>query len=471
MPPPTNIDAANAVNITVLPYSITQDVFDAGTTYTVWYKYTATFTGMLGIYGLGDLVTYKPTLRIFGPNDSTLSSGLSDAQNRPAQLYVTTGETWFFRFTTNAGNPNPANLQVSVLALTTQEITLGSLLINDDTPGFPGIILSASDGTVINTAGIIAAGEYGDAILSPTPYYALTDIDDFTVKVYNQSFSLLSTIVPLGGQTDEALIRANRTLGLIYIASKNGSDNWVLQSIDSSGTASAALSTITIGLSSTFVKSMALNNTGTKVYINNLNIIKVWDIAGSSFDADLLTGPVNHSPMDILVLSDNTILIIWVLSATGSVQVGHYSSLGAQINLWDYGTGNETTLFQHIALAIPAEELTYFFLWTHPNNAGTSRFRKVQISDGVTVLDYTIPEFETGVYNPGATDTPTARFGPSASCPFFLLADINTPNPLSGIYQIVPDKRNDTLWVSFDPEETEDVAIPDPFFKTGLIGK
>lgn len=44
-------------------------------------------------------------------------------------------------------------------------------------------------------------------------------------------------------------------------------------------------------------------------------------------------------------------------------------------------------------------------------------------------------------------------------------------NPLSGIYEVIPWKRNDTLWVDFDPEETEDVKIPRPFARTGLIGE
>lgn len=51
------------------------------------------------------------------------------------------------------------------------------------------------------------------------------------------------------------------------------------------------------------------------------------------------------------------------------------------------------------------------------------------------------------------------------------------PNPIvptnanSGIYRIVPDKRNDTLWDSYSPKRTKDKKIPDPFVQTGLIGK
>lgn len=44
-------------------------------------------------------------------------------------------------------------------------------------------------------------------------------------------------------------------------------------------------------------------------------------------------------------------------------------------------------------------------------------------------------------------------------------------NPLSGIYEVIPLKRDDTLWVDFDPEETEDVKIPRPYVKTSIVGE
>jgi hypothetical protein len=40
----------------------------------------------------------------------------------------------------------------------------------------------------------------------------------------------------------------------------------------------------------------------------------------------------------------------------------------------------------------------------------------------------------------------------------------------SGIYKIVPDKRNDTLWVDAALETTQDVKIPDPFASMAYLG-
>ena len=43
--------------------------------------------------------------------------------------------------------------------------------------------------------------------------------------------------------------------------------------------------------------------------------------------------------------------------------------------------------------------------------------------------------------------------------------------PSGGIYILVPGKRSDTLWSSFDPDEEIEVKIPNPTIKTGLIGE
>jgi hypothetical protein len=41
----------------------------------------------------------------------------------------------------------------------------------------------------------------------------------------------------------------------------------------------------------------------------------------------------------------------------------------------------------------------------------------------------------------------------------------------SGIYKIVPGKRNDTLWVDVDADTTRDVKKPNPFVKLPLVGE
>ncbi len=45
------------------------------------------------------------------------------------------------------------------------------------------------------------------------------------------------------------------------------------------------------------------------------------------------------------------------------------------------------------------------------------------------------------------------------------------PNEFSGIYKLVPGKRQDTLWTDVDAGTERDVKIPNPFIRTGFIGE
>ncbi len=562
MSAPTNISAGTAIDITTLPYTITQTVDDAGTTYTVWYKYTFAATGVIGIWGFGDLVTYKPTLDIYGPNSSVSHSDIGSAQNLPTQLSGTIGDEYFFKFTTNGGNPTPANLQISVLEAPNDAIIAGSILVNDDTPDFPAVIISPVDGSILKFITPFPAGEQGDSILSGTVYYVVADGNDGSVKVYDQTFLELANLTPSGDGFD-ALIRANWTLGKIYMISPNGSNNWILQQINSDGSVPADLSTITAGQSSALVNAFCVANDGNLVYItaNSPAKIRTWSISGNAFVTDLVAAITGYSINDILVLEDDSILALYIRTSTGSVIVIQYDPTGAVLNTYDFGTSNVHTTFQHITYALDSPDS--FWVWTHPTGGslGLSRFRNILISDGSTVTDLIIPEYETGVYNAAVTGSPLARFGPSLSCPFFLVGaptgtitvnkvvvggsegdsfDFTTdgltpstfsledgdsqvfsdlppgiygivedaaegfttiytisnddPNdaivitgsesiivtvtntaaiPLSGIYKIVPRSRktNDTVYTSLSPVETTDVEIPDPFFKTGLVGQ
>lgn len=51
------------------------------------------------------------------------------------------------------------------------------------------------------------------------------------------------------------------------------------------------------------------------------------------------------------------------------------------------------------------------------------------------------------------------------------VTNTQTPNQRSGIYKIVPGKRNDTLWNDLNAETTTDVKIPNPRIRTGLFGE
>src|SRR6266478_6801054 len=110
---PTNISAATAIDIGILPYATTQDVRDSGTNYTVWYKYIANATKEIGIWAFGTVSGYQPRIQVFSPNATTSYLDI-DGTNVPIQIPVTEGQTYFFKIISSTGNgPNPAILTLS----------------------------------------------------------------------------------------------------------------------------------------------------------------------------------------------------------------------------------------------------------------------------------------------------------------------------------------------------------------------
>jgi hypothetical protein len=143
VPAPTNTSAGTATDFGTLPYSGSQNAHDAGTTYTVWYKYTPATSQMISVFGFGDLVTYRPTITVFtGVGATPVGIGVT---NKPVQVYVNSGSTYWFRFVPNGGNPTPAVLLLEAEAFVPEAIPSGAILVNDDTDGAPGAIVSSVD--------------------------------------------------------------------------------------------------------------------------------------------------------------------------------------------------------------------------------------------------------------------------------------------------------------------------------------
>lgn len=420
MPAPTNISAGTAIDITSLPYSNTQTVDDAGTTYTVWYKYTFDIDKVIGIFCWGT-APYTTKYDTYGPNSSVIHTDVAQTQNRPIQLQGAAGDTYYIKIAPSSGNPSPAVLDIAVEEAPSDAIVDGDIAINDDTSGFPCVILDSATGAVRRFEFPVCAGEQGDSLLTNPPAYLLADGNDFPkVVLYDTDFAEVTRITPAGTDADP-LIRANKTLDLFYVMSRDsGTGEWIVQSVDKSGT-TATITTITGSVAPSLRRSFCINSTATKVYVDTSGAIKVWNIAGVSFDADLAAAIASYTPRDILELNDGTVLVLYVNVGTGDVQVKHYDTGGSTLNTYALGTST-ATLFQHLAYS--TDNSTTFWAWTHGTggNAGKTRLQNITVATGVAGTDYYIPEFETGAYQVAAANPPLARFGPSFSCPVFLVA-------------------------------------------------
>src|SRR5688500_16232274 len=104
MPAPTNTSATTATDLGTLPASVSQNVHDSGTTYEVWHKFTAPAgVTVVGVFGFGDLTTYRPTIRPYnGPAGAPTALLSIGAENKPIQFPVTPGTEYFLKCTPNA---------------------------------------------------------------------------------------------------------------------------------------------------------------------------------------------------------------------------------------------------------------------------------------------------------------------------------------------------------------------------------
>ena len=429
MAAPTNTTALTAVAIPSLPYSVTQTVDDAGTTYTVWYSYTAVAGDVeIGIFGFGDLVVYQPTTVTFlGPAAAPVQylGGLF-ALNRPVQIPVTPGTTYYFRFSPNAGNPTPSVLTLAVERGAQLALQAGLIFVNDDTDGFPGVLIDPNTSAAHRFIYPFVPGEAGDILPDGTLLYA--DAWNGVLKLYDTAFTEMLTITDDIGFS--VALRAQQALNRFY-AGKDQSPA-VVTVYDSAG---ALLSTHTL-TGHAGISGIAANNAGTILYHTRGDLadpINRWDLVADADLTNLVAGVAAHRVWDLLVLADDTIIASYLNASGTSVFARHYSAAGSLLLSYaattsDYPAGT----LPRLAYGLDSSS---FWMWHHPDDAiGMSRFREIRVSDGSILTSIDVVEYEGGVYQLAATATPLERFGHSFSCPFVILREAlpsacPAPNP------------------------------------------
>ena len=502
MAAPANNDWTTATNIASLPYSNTQsDIHDAGTTYSVWYKYTAASATerVIGIFGFGDLTVYRPTVEVY-----TISGGIPvrylsslNGINKPIQIPVSNAITYYFKFIPNAGNPTPAVLTLDVRRANRNSISVGSIFVPDDVnfgstiaEGLPGIFLSSLDGDDYNVLNFISPlpnainNGTGDSLASTGRYLLSDDYVDFNMKLYDNQLNFLTNVANFG--TGSPRVRAQQTIGAWWVGwSGGGGTNAKVRKVNNAG----AFGATTYDLGSAGLTALAANNDETVLYFSGLGSslnsqISRWDLSLNVAMSDLVADfGGTYKVFDILVLSDGSIIVGYFQSSDKTIKIRHYNgTTGAVLHSYDLGSG-----FTSItpALAYSTNNSTSFWVWLHLST-GISKFREVEVSTGNVLSEIEYAEYEDGSYEPAETATPLARFGNSQSCPFMLVRTAITvtntdssvliaagsgSNQYSGIYQMVPSKRNDTLYTGYSPVTTEDVKIPNPFVRIPPLGE
>lgn len=443
MPAPPNTSPATAINIDTLPFTYTQQVDDAGTTYTVYFKRTVQpgETGYL-VWGFGDLVTYQPSTDICDASDVLIDFGegatVPGGPNAPIQCAAPSATTLYFRVNPNGGNPSPANLTFSALAAPQDPTAAGDFFINEDSGTYPAVIYgTTADDDVIGFKYPFAGGERSAVFSDGTGLYEDNGGpagDPATVQLYDGQLSLLNGNVMAG--TFVTAITCNNTL--FYVAERNGGALTV-KSVSKDG---ATVTTVASSLVS-IPKAIAVSPDGTTLYFvknggsvaSGSYAIGTWNLTTNLAGPDFVAAVAgkNTCQAELLCLLDGRVVVAYADTGspfTASIRV--YNTNGSLYA--SYNIPNGEGVDQRLATA--EDDPTSFVIYAN-NTAGTRYVMKLTTATGAAVWNVL-----TTIFNRGSSVAVVAaypnmvRSGHAESCPVTVLRQALPSTPSLRLTQL-----------------------------------
>ena len=423
---PTNLTALTAIDLGSLPASTTLDVHDSGTTYTVWYAYTAGETETWVSAWAKGLGAYTATLTAWlGPASAPVAyRGIQSAANRSVQLEVTPGTTYYFKITPNAGHPNPAILEISVLRGSRYSVPRGAIAVNDDSEGFPLVFIDITTGLPIN-ARTFPAGEAADT--PPNGTVLAANAWDVELSLHDASMNVVGTLPYAGAAESFGFVRAHAATETFFVGDRSTGDVRTVNSVAVFGG--------TIFGTGADVTGLAANLDATLLYVANaaLDQIEAWNLVTNSAAGAFVADPVGYFSTDLFALDDGTVLVNYAQSglfATAQLVI-HYSAGAAVLHTYTFDEADmRRPAGTPARIASDPDGPETFWIWTH-HEGGVSKFRQIRISDGVTLQTVETVEFTGGAST--APDGSEVRFGHSFSCTFWVvrepIPDIDGPPP------------------------------------------
>lgn len=412
MPAPTNISALTATDLGTLPASVTQTVDDSGTTYDVWYRYTATATDtVISVFGYGDASVYMPKTTVWtGPASAPVSYlNISGLENNAVYFPVTSGETYYLKFKTNSGNPTPAVLTLTASSAANGTIAAGMIAVNDDTEGFPMAIIdnAETDATTVRYFPDIATGE--SVALLDDGTTALIDNVTGDVRIYDAAFNLLASCATA---STASKLASNRTD--TFWTTDNDGVNWFVKSFGADGV--VIDTTSAIGTVANTPEAIGVNAAGTILYyFKNVGVsctIKRWNLSTDMAMSDFAT--LGACLRDIVILSDGTVVVADAIND----ELVHLDTSGSEVLAW----AANSNLGDRITCGLDS---TSVWLWNKISvGDGQETFTEFQVSDGATLIEidgflYANGSSLSSNFTQPATDS--QLFGNSESCPFWIL--------------------------------------------------
>lgn len=403
MPVPSNTTAETAILIESLPYANSQDVHDSGTTYTVWYKYIVGVGDdphviewfFRGVFGGGG---YRPRTTVRLTDDLWfLNQGI---QNGHSQLPARPGDVLYFQIVPNSGNPSPAVLTVTVRRGPETPATAGQILIrgasmsstqlNAGYKGLPGGFINTAGSEIVGFVPELIVGETGDVLpdngrmlfadeagseagFPANGYYFYLFNPDFTIR---SSFEFDTNLLPY--------VRTHNPSGKFYILSHGlGLTNSTYRTVDADGVLG------TLQTLPNIQGTCAVDASETIMYLADRTTIdsrvRRWNLNSLSYESDLVAGVASSKVTDMIVLSDDSIVVAWWNTSTRVLKVRRFDPAGTQLN--DY------SLSFSGALSIVSPRLGYatgtpeaFWLLVHTNDDGMNEIQKIQASDGAVLV-------------------------------------------------------------------------------------
>jgi hypothetical protein len=505
--PPVNTTPATALTIT-FPYAINTDPTGGATgsetpscmsdvlQTPLWYKYTG--DGSVRSVGISwdpanSAADYFPGLAVYTGSVGSLTQlddccwNWDDNPDRPrlVQVGIEDGVTYFFVFYNNFVGPGAlSNLVASFTAGADTDWVAGDFIISNDTKNFPLTVIDKTAGTILSSVGFPA---FEQAAMLPNGTFLAACLNDAgyvdSFKIYTKDLELVATITSIivanqhafgGVATDGTHFYVN--CGVYSAAGSNGS---TVYKISAGGVVDPT--NYTIAAPGGSMNAMAVHSGiiywNTESMTGDTNkYLRRYDLTSGAL-ADLVTlGANERFGRDLEVTEDGLSIIANHMTALQVYTVKKYSlAAGALEQTYAIGTfvtaAGGTPRFR-IDPTNTAQLVTMTSTAYSAGNSGTMTFQRFTIATAAQVST-----FDTDFRKDGSSFPDfQPMFALSQSCPLLIAAVAGSPvvptvlGP-GGIYQLVPGRTKDTLYVTLEPDvTTEDVAILDPSATTYLAG-
>lgn len=501
--PSTNLTPATAIEVLVsaLPYITTQNVSDVSNTQKVFYKLTNDLTHDVVItfwfYGTipgNQAVYYSPDYNAY-PNVGLTTNIFNAYPNCATEAPIKAGESYWIEIFDRgpvAGTNRILNINISLKPYSAF-YPAGQIIIfsaSSDTffnnkGGLHAGFIDPLLGQIVNFLPFFPASEGGDILNNGT--YLITDNSWITKPdppsqawyflLLDSSFNITTRILfpaPTSGFTFEPLIRTNNATNKFWIAQTgySGAPNRYA-SISSTGVISPIINLpqFTTPSGATIAAHATTNNESHLLLVPNFigyqNLHK-WNLSTLAWDGTIASDIPNYSPTDILVMTDDTIVVCYVKgSVPRETMIKRYSPTGTELNSIIISV---TSFASNPRIGYAADSL-YFWVWI-PLSTGRSLVKKIKRTDFSVSVNFQVGNvYETSL----ETATPVLIYT-SDSCPIIETRVAGGIPPFEGVigaglYELVPKKLEDTVYT--DPttgDGEEDAKIPNPFVKTAYIG-